>query len=135
MTPNATLIIFLLSDVISGFAVSPYVIFTGIVIMYIILGMFLDVISAVILTIPIIYPLVLALGFDPIWYGVVIVIIIEMGVVTPPIGINVFILAGVVDTPLYTIFRGVTPFVIAMVHCIVITTIFPQIALFLPGTM
>jgi len=126
---------FVIADVIGALEVSRYVIFAGIVFMYIILGMFLDVISAVILTIPIIYPLIVALGFDPIWYGVVIVIIIEMGVVTPPIGINVFILAGVVDTPLYTIFRGVTPFVVAMILCIVIITIFPEIALFLPGTM
>ena len=126
---------FLLGDTIAGLPVPPMVIFAAIVLLYIILGMFLDIISAVILTIPIIYPLVLSLGFDPIWFGVIVVIVIEMGLVTPPVGLDVFILSGAVDVPLFTIFRGVLPFLVAMIICIVLLIAFPQIALWLPGTM
>lgn len=126
---------FLLGDTIAELPVPPMAIFAAIVILYIILGMFLDIISAVILTIPIIYPLILGLGFDPIWFGVIVVIVIEMGLVTPPVGLDVFILSGAIDVPLFTIFRGVLPFLVAMIICIVLLAIFPQIALWLPGTM
>ena len=126
---------FLLGDTIAGLEVPTIVIFAAIVLLYIILGMFLDIISAVILTIPIMYPLALSLGFDPLWYGVITVILIQMGLVTPPVGLDVFILSGAVDVPLFTIFRGVFPFIIAMIVCIIILYFVPQIALFLPGTM
>ncbi|MFC1946274.1 TRAP transporter large permease, partial [Chloroflexota bacterium] len=100
---------FEMAEWISALTLSPYVIFAGIVVLYIILGMFLDIMACIILTIPVIYPIILALGFDPIWYGVVMVMIAEMGMITPPVGIIVFALAGVTDVPLYTIFRGVVP--------------------------
>ena len=103
--------------------------------LYIILGMFLEVYSAVTFTIPILYPVILALGFDPIWFGVIIVLVIEMGLITPPVGMNVFILSGMSDIPLHVIFRGVLPFVIAMIFCVILLVIFPQIALFLPSLM
>jgi len=125
----------LMGTTVAGLPVSPMVIFAGIVVLYIILGMFLDIISAVILTIPVVYPLILALGFDPIWFGVVITILIEMGLVTPPVGLDAFILSGAIDVPLSTIFRSVVPFLIAEIVCIVLLVIFPQIALFLPSTM
>ena len=126
---------FTLSEIISGIALNRYVIFAIIVVLYILLGMFMDIIPAVVLTIPILYPVILALGFDPIWYGVVLVILMEMGMITPPIGMNVFLLAGITGTPVGTIFRGVWPFVAAELLCIIILTIFPQIALFLPSMM
>ena len=75
------------------------------------------------------------MGFDPIWFGVVLVILIQMGIVSPPEGMDVFILAGMTGTPVGTIFRGVLPFCGAMIVCIIILTIFPQIALFLPDNM
>lgn len=126
---------FLLGDLVAGLALSKYLIFTAIIILYIVLGMFLDIFSAIMLTIPILYPLVMAMGFDPIWFGVILVIVMEMGLVTPPVGLNVFSLGGVTDVPLGTIFRGVVPFVLAMIICIVILTLFPIIALFLPNMM
>lgn len=126
---------YVLSDSISGLALPRMVIFAGIILLFIILGMFLDIFSAVIITIPIIYPTVLTLGFDPIWFGVVIVIVIQMGLVTPPVGMDVFVLSGAVDVPLFNIFRGVVPFLLAMIIGIVLLVIFPQIALFLPNTM
>jgi tripartite ATP-independent transporter DctM subunit len=126
---------FALVQIIEQLQVSKYVIFIGIIFLYILLGMFLEVYSAVTFTIPIIYPVIVALGFDPIWFGVIIVLVIEMGLVTPPVGMNVFILGGMTGIPLETIFRGIVPFFIAMVVCVILLALFPEIALFLPRTM
>jgi tripartite ATP-independent transporter DctM subunit len=126
---------FALVQIIEQLHVSKYVIFAGIIFLYILLGMFLEIYSAVTFTIPIIYPIILALGFDPIWFGVIIVLVIEMGLVTPPVGMNVFILGGMTGIPLDTIFRGIVPFFIAMLICVILLIIFPEIALFLPRTM
>ena len=97
--------------------------------------MFLDIFSSMVLTIPLIYPAMMALGFDPIWFGVVLVMLMEMGVITPPVGMNVFALASVSDIPRSTIFRGIWIYVFAMILCIIIVTIFPVIALYIPGMM
>jgi tripartite ATP-independent transporter DctM subunit len=126
---------FALVQIIEQLHVSKHLIFTGIIFLYILLGMFLEIYSAVTFTIPIIYPIILALGFDPIWFGVIIVLVIEMGLITPPVGMNVFILGGMTGIPLDTIFRGIVPFFIAMVVCVLFLIIFPEIALFLPRTM
>lgn len=126
---------FMLADFVSGLPLPSYTIFIAIVFIYIILGMFLDIISAEALTIPILFPVVIAMGFNPIWFGVIMVLVMEMGLITPPVGMNVFCLAGVTDIPLTTIFRGVLPFVAAMVVCIAIVAIFPQVALFIPNMM
>ena len=89
-----------------------------------------------VLTLPIVHPLILQLGFDPIWFGVLIVIIIEIGLITPPVGVNVFVVKGIAgDVPLAHIFAGVIPFWIAMIVCILLLMAFPEIALFLPNTM
>lgn len=125
-----------LANFVAGFDVSRYLIFAGIIIVYIILGCLMDTMAMVILTVPIFYPLIVKIGFDPIWFGVVMVLISEMGVVTPPVGINVYVVHGIAkDVPMFTIFRGAMPFFIMMIVCIVILTIFPQIALFLPNLM
>jgi tripartite ATP-independent transporter DctM subunit len=126
---------FALVEIIEQLQVSKFFVFAGIIILYIVLGMFLEVYSAVTFTIPIIYPVIVALGFDPIWFGVIVVLVIEMGLITPPVGMNVFILGGMTDIPLQTIFRGIIPFLTAMVICIILLTIFPDIALFLTRTM
>jgi len=125
----------LLGSTVANLPLPPMAIFAAIAILYIILGMFLDIVSAVILTIPVLFPVVIAVGFDPIWYGVMIVILIEMGLVTPPVGMDAFILSGVTGIPLVTIFRGAVPFLVAVIVCLIILAIFPQIALFLPNTM
>jgi TRAP-type C4-dicarboxylate transport system permease large subunit len=96
----------------------------------------MEVFSAMLITMPILFPLVTSLGYDPIWFGVITVIMLEMGLITPPVGMNVFVIAGMArDVPMYTIFKGIWPFVFAMVVCIVLLVIFPQIALFLPKHM
>lgn len=103
---------------------------------YVVLGMFLDGLAMLVITIPIYYPVIKSLGFDPIWFGVVAVIVIEMGMLTPPVGLNVFVVKNVAgDVPLHTIFRGVTPFLIAMVVCLALIIAFPQIALLIPQSM
>ena len=126
---------FALSEVVAQLGLPTPAVFAAIVLLYLILGMFLDIFSAVIVTIPVIYPLVLSLGFDPIWFGVIVVIVCEVGLITPPVGMDVFQVSGATGVPTFTIFRGVWPFVVAALVCIIILAIFPQIALFLPGTM
>ena len=96
----------------------------------------MDSLALVTLTIPVMYPVILALGFESIWFGVIIVLVAEMGVITPPVGINVYVIKGVApEVPLETIFRGIFPFLIALVVCTAILIAFPQIALFLPSFM
>ena len=126
---------FMLAELVVATSLNRYVIFALIIVIYIILGMFMDIMACLPLTIPIFFPVILALGFDPIWFGVVVVLVVEMGLITPPIGMNVFVLSGVSGVPVGTIFRGVWPFVAAMLICIIILTFFPQIALFLPSMM
>jgi C4-dicarboxylate transporter DctM subunit len=125
----------MLVNAIGSLALTRYVIFTLIIIFYIIVGMFLDIMASMVVTIPFIYPMAMALGFDSVWFGVVLVLVMEMGLITPPVGLNVFALSGVTDVPIGTIFRGVWWFVAAMLLCVLIVTIFPQIALFLPNMM
>jgi len=83
----------------------------------------------------VIFPLVTKMGFDPIWFGVVMVLVMEMGLITPPVGLNVFALSGVTGIPLHIVFRGVLPFVLAMILCILLLILFPQLALFIPSRM
>jgi TRAP-type C4-dicarboxylate transport system permease large subunit len=90
--------------------------------------------ALIVVTVPIFYPIVQKLGFDPIWFGVIIVLTAEMGVITPPVGVNVFVIKGIVpDVPLELIFRGIMPFLAALIILTIIITLFPQIATFLPS--
>jgi len=120
----------------AGLDVSPYLIHAIIVVIYLFLGCFLDAISMMVLTMPVIFPVVLALGFDPIWFGVIAVLMMEAGLITPPMGLNIYTVAGVAkDTPVETIFRGVAPFLLSIFVIVFIITLFPGIALFLPKMM
>jgi tripartite ATP-independent transporter DctM subunit len=126
----------LISDFVVGLSVNRYITLALILLVYAFLGCVMNIVPAMIITLPIFYPTIISLGFDPIWFGVIMVIIINMGMITPPIGMNVFVIKGVAkDIPLETIFKGILPFLIAMVFCLIILTIFPQIVLFLPGLM
>jgi len=114
---------------------SPVVI-AIIIAVYLLLGCLMDSLAMIMLTIPIFFPVVVTLGYDPIWFGVIIVLVAEMGVVTPPIGINVFVVAGVArDVPLQTIFKGATHMLAALFVAAVLLIIFPEIALYLPRLM
>jgi tripartite ATP-independent transporter DctM subunit len=121
---------------IVGLAVSKYVILTIIALIYLLLGCFLDAISMMILTLPVIFPVVLTLGFDPIWFGVICVLMMGAGLITPPVGLCVYTVASVVkDAPLEEVFKGALPFLIAILFVTFLITLYPQIALFLPGLM
>ncbi len=120
----------------AGLQVSPYLIHTVIIVIYLFLGCFLDAISMMVLTMPVIYPIILALHFDPIWFGVIAVLMMEAGLITPPMGLNIFTVAGVApEVPVETIFRGVAPFLFAVFAVVFLITVFPQIALILPHMM
>ncbi|MCD6307071.1 MAG: TRAP transporter large permease [Deltaproteobacteria bacterium] len=124
------------AELVASLQVSPYVIHAIMITIYLFLGCFLDAISMMVLTLPVIYPVILALGFNPIWFGVIAVLMMEAGLITPPMGLNIFTVAGVAkDTPVETIFRGVTPFLLAIIALVILITLFPKIALLLPGMM
>jgi TRAP-type C4-dicarboxylate transport system permease large subunit len=124
-----------LADFIRELTVSPYLTISLILFMYLILGCLMPALPVLILTLPVIFPTVITLGFDPIWFGVMVVMMAEIGVITPPIGITVFAVAGVSDVPMYTIFRGVFPFWIVELIIVTIIVIFPGLALFLPNLL
>ncbi|MFH1651673.1 MAG: TRAP transporter large permease [Chloroflexota bacterium] len=127
---------FQLANYVGGLQLSPFIVLAAIVLLYVILGCLMDAMAMVVLTVPILFPVILQLGFDPIWYGVIMVIIVEQASITPPVGLNVYVIAGIAkDVPMGTIFRGIVPFWFMMMVCIVILTAVPQIALFLPNTM
>ena len=94
----------------------------------------MDSMALIVVTIPIFFPIVMKLGFDSIWFGVIIVLVAEMGVITPPVGVNVFVLKGIApDVPLEIIFKGIFPFLAALIIVTIIIVFFPQIATFLPS--
>lgn len=135
-----TRIPFNLADWVGALNLPPVIIIAIIMGIYFFGGCFMDALAFVTLTVPIFYPVVLGLGYDPIWFGVIIVMVTEMGVITPPVGINVYVVFGVAKTviggvPLESIFKGIIPFLIAVIIGTIILMIFPQIILFLPNLM
>jgi TRAP-type C4-dicarboxylate transport system permease large subunit len=107
-----------------------------ILLFYVVIGMFMNALPALVLTVPLFFPIAMKAGFDPIWFGAIIVIMAELGVVTPPIGVNVFAMATMTDDiSMQDIFRGVFPFWIAYVVLIGLIVAFPQISLFRPSLM
>ena len=121
---------------IQGLNLPPIMVILLLQLFYLVLGSIFDTIAAMVLTLPFVYPLIIGMGYDPIWWGVVNIVVIELGMITPPIGINVFILHGMAkDLPLSTIFRGVVPFIIADVARLLLLTFVPAISLWLPGVL
>jgi tripartite ATP-independent transporter DctM subunit len=118
---------------IGGLPVPPIIVLAFILLMYLIGGCVVEALPLILLTVPIFFPVVQALGYDPIWFGVLIVVVGQIGMITPPVGINCFVVAGVAkDVPLHIIFRGVFPFILAMIVCATVLVMFPQISLVLP---
>ena len=135
-----TRIPFEIASWIGGFDLPPYAILSMVVLVYFLGGCFMDALALVMLTVPIFLPVVSSLGYDPIWFGVIIVMVTEMGVITPPVGINVYVVYGVAESviggvPLEAIFKGILPFLLAVVVGLIILVLFPQIILFLPNLM
>jgi tripartite ATP-independent transporter DctM subunit len=126
----------LLADFIAGLALPKTLILIGIILIYIVLGCVMDCYAIMILTVPIIFPVIEALQFDPIWFGVLMVVVLEVGLITPPVGLNVFVLKSAApDVPLTVIFRGIIPFLFAALVAIALLIAFPDIALVLPSYM
>jgi tripartite ATP-independent transporter DctM subunit len=125
---------FMLAEWLGGLPIHPMAVMSVIVFIYFIGGFFMDSMGLIVVTVPIFFPVVMKLGFDPIWFGVIIVLVGEMGVITPPVGVNVFVIKGIApDIPLYKIFRGILPFLAALIVFTILLMIFPKIATFLPG--
>ncbi|MEP6557023.1 MAG: TRAP transporter large permease [Burkholderiales bacterium] len=120
---------------VGGLDTSRWVIMALILFGYIVLGCLMDQIAILILTVPVVLPLIKSLGFDPVWFGVVIVVTAEIGLVTPPVGLNVFVVSRYTGRPLSEVFAGVWPHVLAHLALLVVLVAFPQIILWLPSTM
>jgi tripartite ATP-independent transporter DctM subunit len=135
-----TRIPFDIAEWVGGFDFPPFVIMAIIIFIYFLGGCFMDALAFVTLTVPIFFPVVMALGYDPIWFGIIIVMVTEMGVITPPVGINVYVVFGVArrvigEVPLESIFKGILPFLVAVIVGVIILMIFPWIIIFLPNLM
>ena len=127
---------FELASIVGGLEVDRYIVLGAILAVYIFLGCMMIPMAMVILTIPIVFPLVIDQGFDPIWFGIITVRIFEIAQITPPVGMNVFVISGVAkDVPMGTIYRGIIPFLIADICHLSLLVAFPQLALFLPSLM
>ncbi len=126
---------FELASWVGTLEVNRNIIFLVIVFLYIILGALMDELAIMLLTIPVIFPVVIGLGYDPIWFGIIAIKLMEMGMILPPVGMNVFVIQGITGVPMGTVYRGVIPFIISDLIQIVLLLIFPQIATFVPNLM
>jgi TRAP-type C4-dicarboxylate transport system permease large subunit len=125
-----------LAGFIGGLAVPPLGILVAILCVYFILGCLMDTMAMTVLTLPIFLPVLANLGFDFIWFGIIFVVMCEFALITPPIGMNVFIISGMVkNVPMYVIFRGLAPFLASLIILIGILIAFPETALFIPDSM
>jgi tripartite ATP-independent transporter DctM subunit len=133
---TVTRIPFDLAGFVAGLPVNRYIILALILLVFLALGCVIDTMAIVLLTVPIFFPLIVNLGFDPIWFGILVVRTTEMGLITPPVGLNVFIIKGVAkDVPIGTIFRGIFPFLFADLCQVTLLIAFPRLSLFLPSLM
>jgi TRAP-type C4-dicarboxylate transport system permease large subunit len=123
-------------DAIGGLALPALGIFALIVLMYLILGMFIDAISMMVLTLSVVFPVITHLGYDPVWFGIVLVILLEIGLITPPVGINLYTIRGLMPgSTLQEVSLAALPFVALLLLAIVLLVLFPDIALWLPRMM
>jgi tripartite ATP-independent transporter DctM subunit len=127
---------FILADWVGGLPIPPMAIMGVMVLIYFVGGFFMDSMALIIVTIPIFFPIVTKFNFDPIWFGVIVVMVGEMGVITPPVGVNVFVIKGIApQVPLRTIYRGILPFLGAIILLTALLLLFPKIATFFPDLM
>jgi len=118
---------------ISTLGVAPWVVILMLVCVYLVLGCFLDSISMIVVTVPVFLPIVTALGFHPVWFGILVVVVVEMGLITPPVGMNIFVVkAQIPDVPLSTMFSGIGPFLAADMALVILLLLFPNLAMWLP---
>src|SRR5215813_7049532 len=124
------------TEFLTGLGIGKYGVLALIMVMYLVLGCLMDALAMIILTVPIIFPVIQSLGFDPIWFGVIIVMTVELGLIHPPVGMNIFVIKSVIeDVKISTIFYGVLPFIVTDILRLIILIAFPIIALYLPSKM
>ena len=127
---------FMIADFAAALPVSPYIILAIMLVIYLVGGCFMDSLGFLVLTIPIFFPLGVALGFDPIWYAIILTMVTTMGAITPPVGVNIYVVKALApEIGLGTIFKSVSFFLVACIVSIVILIVFPEIALILPNAM
>jgi C4-dicarboxylate transporter DctM subunit len=123
-------------DFVMGLGISRYFIIAAIVFIYLILGAIMDEIGMILITVPVFLPVIVALGWDPIWFGIIVVLICQCGAINPPVAINVFIIKGIApEVPLTTIYKGIIPFSLTTIALVALLIAFPDIAMILPNTM
>lgn len=123
-------------DATKYFELKPWEVMGAIIVFYIIAGCFLDSIGMILMSVPIFLPVIVSLGYDPVWFGILLVVLVEIGLITPPVGMNCYVLrTQIPDIPIGTIFLGVAPFLLANIALIALLLMFPQIALWLPGAL
>ena len=125
-----------LSDLLLALPLGPHGVLVVLLLFYLVMGCFMESLALVLLTVPIVYPAIIALGFDPIWFGVIVVMTVELGLITPPYGMNMFVINAMApDIGLMAIFRGVTPFIVTDLIRLALLIAFPILVLYLPRTM
>jgi C4-dicarboxylate transporter, DctM subunit len=123
------------ADLVAGMGLSPFMLIVALIVFYLILGCFLDGFSMIVMTLPIVLPIVKQAGFDPVWFGIFLVLVVEMAQITPPVGFNLFVIQGLTGDGLGYIARVTLPYLIIMVLFTLVITVFPQIALWLPDML
>jgi TRAP-type C4-dicarboxylate transport system permease large subunit len=121
---------------VTNYQIHPMTVIVAICVIYVVLGTAMEELSMILLTVPVFYPLVVGLGFDPVWFGILIVVVVQIGLISPPVGMNMFVVKSMLPRiATATIFRGVTPFVVAEVVLLAVLVAFPSISLVLPKLM
>jgi len=125
-----------LTDFVTKFQVNPILVVAAIMVIYVLLGTAMEELSMILLTVPVFFPLIVHMGLDPIWFGVLIVVVVEIGLISPPVGMNLFVLATLLpQVPTRTVFRGVLPFMLVDCVRLAILVAFPALSLYLPSLM
>jgi TRAP-type C4-dicarboxylate transport system permease large subunit len=125
-----------LKNLVTSLDLSPIMVVAAICAIYVILGTAMEELSMILLTVPIFFPLIVHLGFDPIWFGILIVVVVEIGLISPPVGMNLFVMNALLPhVPTRVLFRGVLPFMVADIVRLAILIAFPTISLWLPSLM
>jgi C4-dicarboxylate transporter, DctM subunit len=125
-----------LKSFVTQFELHPSMVVVAICAVYLVLGTAMEELSMILLTVPLLFPVVMALGYDPVWFGIIVVLVVQIGLISPPVGMNIFVVKSLLPhLPLTTVFRGVWPFTVALVVMLALVVAFPQLATWLPGQM
>jgi TRAP-type C4-dicarboxylate transport system permease large subunit len=121
---------------VTQFQATPWLVIVAICFIYVVLGTAMEELSMILLTVPLFFPVVSALGYSPIWFGIIIVIVVQLGLISPPVGMNIFVVKNLLrHVSIGTVFRGVTPFTVALIVLLAVIVAFPGLATWLPGYM